>query len=284
MHVAPVDLRALRQGGIGLRFAMLGQMAYVFAEIPASGSAGTSLEQRVLAAPLGLRHRRRADVRRRRPARDHPGRPGLPRPGRWSRALVRGTRACPGRRLRADRTRRRPERRTARGPGFRRRRSGRRRDRDGGAGHRDPEGPRRPDPDRDLADGVLPHDPGPDGGAERLHVRLVRRPALGPGHRGSNGHRVGGRRRDPLDGRHLPLPGRTARTSAGGRRSGDIRGSDAGRRPSATPGDWRIGAATWISAAGSIRAGSRWPRSSEPRLGQPGKAPRPSPASGSDRS
>ena len=34
MHVAPVDLRALRQGGIGLRFAMLGQMAYVFAEIP----------------------------------------------------------------------------------------------------------------------------------------------------------------------------------------------------------------------------------------------------------
>lgn len=45
MHVAPVDLRALRQGGIGLRFAMLGQMAYVFAEIPASGSAGTSLEQ-----------------------------------------------------------------------------------------------------------------------------------------------------------------------------------------------------------------------------------------------
>ena len=45
MHVAPVDLRALRQGGIVLRFAMLGQMAYVFAEIPASGSAGTSLEQ-----------------------------------------------------------------------------------------------------------------------------------------------------------------------------------------------------------------------------------------------
>ena len=46
MHVAPVDLRALRHDGIGLRFAMLGQMAYVFAEIPASGSAGTSLEQR----------------------------------------------------------------------------------------------------------------------------------------------------------------------------------------------------------------------------------------------
>jgi quercetin dioxygenase-like cupin family protein len=45
MHVAPVELRALRQGGIVLRFAMLGQMAYVFAELPATGSAGTSLEQ-----------------------------------------------------------------------------------------------------------------------------------------------------------------------------------------------------------------------------------------------
>lgn len=45
MHVAPVDLRALRQGGIVLRFAMLGQMTYVFAEFPATGSSGTSLEQ-----------------------------------------------------------------------------------------------------------------------------------------------------------------------------------------------------------------------------------------------
>ena len=45
MHVAPVDLRALRQGGIVLRFAMLGQMAYVFAELPSSGSSGTVLEE-----------------------------------------------------------------------------------------------------------------------------------------------------------------------------------------------------------------------------------------------
>jgi quercetin dioxygenase-like cupin family protein len=45
MHVAPIDLRAIRQGGIGIRFAMLGAMAYVMAEIPDSGSAGTSLEQ-----------------------------------------------------------------------------------------------------------------------------------------------------------------------------------------------------------------------------------------------
>jgi quercetin dioxygenase-like cupin family protein len=45
MHVAPVDLRALRQGGIVLRFAMLGEMAYVFAELPATGSSGTTLEE-----------------------------------------------------------------------------------------------------------------------------------------------------------------------------------------------------------------------------------------------
>jgi hypothetical protein len=45
MHVAPVDLRAIRQSGIVVRFAMLGPMAYVLAEVPASGSSGTSLEQ-----------------------------------------------------------------------------------------------------------------------------------------------------------------------------------------------------------------------------------------------
>jgi quercetin dioxygenase-like cupin family protein len=44
MHVAPVDLRSLRQGGVVLRFAMLGDMAYVFAELPATGSSGTSFE------------------------------------------------------------------------------------------------------------------------------------------------------------------------------------------------------------------------------------------------
>ena len=45
MHVAPVDLRAVRQGGIDIRFAMLGAMAYVLAEIPDGGSKGTSMEQ-----------------------------------------------------------------------------------------------------------------------------------------------------------------------------------------------------------------------------------------------
>jgi hypothetical protein len=45
MHVAPVDLRAIRQDGIAIRFAMLGAMAYVLAEVPDNGSAGTSLER-----------------------------------------------------------------------------------------------------------------------------------------------------------------------------------------------------------------------------------------------
>jgi quercetin dioxygenase-like cupin family protein len=54
MHVAPVDLRAIRQNGIVIRFAMLGSMAYVFAEIPAAGSAGTSLEQPCTLAHWGF--------------------------------------------------------------------------------------------------------------------------------------------------------------------------------------------------------------------------------------
>ena len=45
MHVAPADLRTLRQGVIVIRFAMLGSMAYVLAEIPASGSSGTSMDE-----------------------------------------------------------------------------------------------------------------------------------------------------------------------------------------------------------------------------------------------
>jgi quercetin dioxygenase-like cupin family protein len=45
MHVAPIDLRAVRQGGISIRFATLGAMAYVLAEIPETGSEGTSLEE-----------------------------------------------------------------------------------------------------------------------------------------------------------------------------------------------------------------------------------------------
>jgi quercetin dioxygenase-like cupin family protein len=45
MHVAPSDLRSLRQGGLVIRFAILGPMAFIVAEVPDSGSAGTSIEQ-----------------------------------------------------------------------------------------------------------------------------------------------------------------------------------------------------------------------------------------------
>jgi len=54
MHVAPVDLRAIRQNGTLIRFAMLGAMAYVLAEVPASGSSGTSLEQPCTLAHWGF--------------------------------------------------------------------------------------------------------------------------------------------------------------------------------------------------------------------------------------
>ena len=54
MHVAPVDLRAMRQSGIVIRFTMLGPLAFVLAEIPSSGSAGTSLEQPCTQAHWGF--------------------------------------------------------------------------------------------------------------------------------------------------------------------------------------------------------------------------------------
>jgi quercetin dioxygenase-like cupin family protein len=45
VHVAPPDLRALRQGDLVIRFALLGPIAFVLAEVPESGSSGTSLER-----------------------------------------------------------------------------------------------------------------------------------------------------------------------------------------------------------------------------------------------
>jgi quercetin dioxygenase-like cupin family protein len=45
MHVALPDLRALRQGGLVLRYAILGSVAFVLVDVPESGSAGTSMEQ-----------------------------------------------------------------------------------------------------------------------------------------------------------------------------------------------------------------------------------------------
>ena len=54
MHVAQVDLRAIRKDGVDIRFAMLGSMAYVLAEIPPGGSAGTSLERPCMQAHWGF--------------------------------------------------------------------------------------------------------------------------------------------------------------------------------------------------------------------------------------
>jgi quercetin dioxygenase-like cupin family protein len=45
MHIAPADLKSVRQDGLVLRFAMLGSMAFIFGEVPSSGSVGTSLER-----------------------------------------------------------------------------------------------------------------------------------------------------------------------------------------------------------------------------------------------
>lgn len=45
MHVTPTDLRTVRQDGTIVRFALLGSMAFVIAELPASGSHGTALEE-----------------------------------------------------------------------------------------------------------------------------------------------------------------------------------------------------------------------------------------------
>ena len=52
---------------------------------------------------LGLRDRGRADLRPRRQARGHPGRPCFPRPGGRRGPLVRGNRWCPHRGFPADR-------------------------------------------------------------------------------------------------------------------------------------------------------------------------------------
>jgi quercetin dioxygenase-like cupin family protein len=45
MHVGPAEFRTIRRAGLLLRFAILGEVAYVLAEVPAGGSAGTALEE-----------------------------------------------------------------------------------------------------------------------------------------------------------------------------------------------------------------------------------------------
>jgi quercetin dioxygenase-like cupin family protein len=44
MHIGPADFRSIRRDGLLLRFAILGEVAYVLVEVPPSGSAGTALE------------------------------------------------------------------------------------------------------------------------------------------------------------------------------------------------------------------------------------------------
>lgn len=56
MHVTPSELRVLRQDGTLVRFALLGSMAYIVAEFPSSGSAGTAIEQPCVKPHWGLVH------------------------------------------------------------------------------------------------------------------------------------------------------------------------------------------------------------------------------------
>jgi quercetin dioxygenase-like cupin family protein len=45
MHVAPAEFRSVRSAGLTVRFTILGDMAFVLVELPASGSKGTRLEE-----------------------------------------------------------------------------------------------------------------------------------------------------------------------------------------------------------------------------------------------
>jgi quercetin dioxygenase-like cupin family protein len=45
MHVGPAEFRSIRREGLLLRFAILGEVAYVLADVPAGGSAGMVLEE-----------------------------------------------------------------------------------------------------------------------------------------------------------------------------------------------------------------------------------------------
>ena len=45
MHVALPDLRAVRHGGLVIRYTVLGSIAFVLVEVPDAGSTGTSMEQ-----------------------------------------------------------------------------------------------------------------------------------------------------------------------------------------------------------------------------------------------
>ncbi len=80
MHVAPADLRTLLQDTIIVRFAMLGSMAYVLAEIPESGSTGTSMEDVCVLPHWGFVIDGTITVEIRRLQHRDPARPGVPHP------------------------------------------------------------------------------------------------------------------------------------------------------------------------------------------------------------
>jgi quercetin dioxygenase-like cupin family protein len=45
MHLAPADLRSVRQEGLSIRFGILGPIAYALVDVPPEGSANTALER-----------------------------------------------------------------------------------------------------------------------------------------------------------------------------------------------------------------------------------------------
>ena len=187
---------------------MLGPMAYILAEVPRTGSSGTSLERPCDRAHWGfvidgemtfVSGRRRLAIPSGRAFHVPPGDrcTGSRPPGRlWSPRFQPVEPELDVSDARLDRA-------GLRGPagirpadrrpgGLSRRRRARR------------------DQGRNVADVLVRDVPGPDGRTERLHLGLVRRAALGPRHPRSPGDRMGARRRDPLERGHLPLPGRTA--------------------------------------------------------------------------
>ena len=285
MHVAPDGLRTVRQDGIvarvrdarpdGLRPCRSAQDRLV------RDVARATLRSR----PLGLRHRRRDDLRLRATPAGHPVRSGIPCARRGPDAPVRDLRTSVARRLPARRTGAGCQRRPAHRAGLRGPLAGRRPADRRARPSRRRTSPAGRDQGRDVADVLVRHDPGPDGRAERLHHGLVRRAALGLVTRG----RMAIEWEDDVEilsrGRHLPLPGRTAGPSHRGGRPGDLPRPHARRRVRGRGAiaDWRRGTAARRPAAD--RAGSRWPRWAEApaRLVSLGSAT-PSPASGSERS
>ena len=68
MHVTPTELRVVRRGDLLLRFALLGEVAYVLAELPTTGTAGTSLEDSCLEGHWAIVLRGALELRRGRQA------------------------------------------------------------------------------------------------------------------------------------------------------------------------------------------------------------------------